>query len=323
MSALVPTNVQLPAHLSDRLGGPSALSGAMTSGIASGGTGFKRISIRGGRFRIREGSTETVLPDNVLRAVIVGASPNVTKSFYKGAYNPKAVDAEKKPDCYSNDGIRPANDSADIQSQLCASCPQNAWGSKITDAGTKMKACADQKRLAVISADDHSADPEVYLFQVTPAALTQFRQYGELLSSKGFPPELCITEISFDPKEAYPKAQFKFGGFVDQGQVEVVDKLVNSQLVRDVIGDKDQVAEVVEEVKVKPSPVKKKEPEYVPPPVVVEEAEFEEAPPAKPAKGFGAAAPSAPKEPPPAQTVKSSSLTDDIQSILASMQDDD
>src|SRR5690606_26393745 len=182
MSALVPTNVQLPAHLSDRLGGPSALAGAMTSGIAAGsGTGFKRISIRGGRFRIREGSTETVLPDNVLRAVIVGASPNVTKSFYKGAYNPKAENAERKPDCYSNDGIRPAADAADPQAQQCATCPQNAWGSKITDAGTKMKACADQKRLAVISADDHSAEPEFYLFQVTPAALTQFRQYGELL----------------------------------------------------------------------------------------------------------------------------------------------
>ncbi len=324
MSALVPTNVQLPAHLSDRLGGPSALAGAMTSGIAagSGGAGFKRISIRGGRFRIREGSTETVLPDNVLRAVIVGASPNVTKSFYKGAYNPKAENAERKPDCYSNDGIRPANDAADPQGQLCATCPQNAWGSKITDAGTKMKACADQKRLAVISADDHSAEPEVYLFQVTPAALTQFRQYGELLSSKGFPPELCVTEISFDPKEAYPKAQFKFGGFIEQSQVEIVDKLVNSQIVRDVIGDKDQVAEVVED-KPKPSPIKKKEEAYVPPPVVIEDAEFEEAPAPKPTKGFGGTVPSAPKEPPPAQTVKSSSLTDDIQSILASMQDDD
>jgi hypothetical protein len=297
----------------------------MTSGIASGGTGFKRISIRGGRFRIREGSTETVLPDNVLRAVIVGASPNVTKSFYKGAYNPKAADVEKKPDCYSNDGVRPAADALDPQAQQCATCPQNAWGSKITDAGTKMKACADQKRLAVISADDHSAEPEVYLFQVTPAALTQFRQYGELLSSKGFPPELCVTEISFDPKEAYPKAQFKFGGFIDQGQVEIVDKLVNSQTVRDVIGDKDQVATVVEETKPKPSPVKKKEAEYVPPPTVIEDAEYEDVPPAQTAKvskGFGAAS-STSKEPAPAQTVKSSNLTDDIQSILASMQDDD
>lgn len=327
MNALVVPNVaQLPAHLTSRIGAPSALGAAVSAGIhTGGGSSFKRISIRGGRFRVRDGSNETILPDSVLRAVIVGASPNVTKSFYKGAYNPKAVGEEKKPDCFSNDGIRPSNNSADIQSQLCATCPQNAWGSKITDAGTKMKACADQKRLAVISADDTSDDPEVYLFQVTPAALKQFGQYGEALASKGYSPEICVTEIYFDPKEAYPKAQFKFGGFVSQEQVNVIDNLIDSELVREIIGSKDEVAAVVEEPK--PSPVKAKAaPAYTPPPPVVEDAVFEEAPPppAKPTKGFGAtAAPSAPREPAPATTVQSSNLTKDIQSILDGMTDED
>lgn len=327
MSALVTTNApQLPAHLASRIGSPSAISSAMTGGISSGGTGFKRISIRGGRFRIREGSTETVLPDTTLRAVIVGASPGITKSFYKGSYNPKATE-EKKPDCYSNDGVRPASDATDPQSQQCANCPQNAWGSKITDAGTKMKACADQKRLAVISADDQSEEPEVYLFQVTPAALTQFRQYGELLASKGYPAECVVTEIYFDPKEAFPKAQFKFGGFIEQAQLAAVDKLVDAQIVRDIIGEKDQVANVVEPTPIRPPPIKvKEESVYTPPPVVIEDAVYEEvvpAAPAKPAKGFGAGTTA--KEPPAAQTTTSSNLTNDIKSILADMkvEDDD
>ena len=320
MSALVTTNSpQLPAHLANRIGSPSAISSAMTGGIsAGGGSGFKRISIRGGRFRIREGSTETVLPDNVLRAVIVGASPGITKSFYKGTYNPKATE-EKKPDCYSTDGIRPASDATDPQSQQCANCPQNAWGSKITDNGGKMKACADQKRLAVISADDQSEDPEVYLFQVTPAALTQFRQYGELLASKGYPAECVVTEISFDTKEAFPKAQFKFGGFIEQGQLATVDKLVDAQIVRDIIGEKDQVASVVEPTPIRPPPVKVKE-EYVPPPVVIEDAIYEEVAPPKPTKGFGGT-PTA-KEPAPAQTVKASQLSSDINDILNSMKEE-
>lgn len=325
MSALVTTTVSnLPAHLSGRIGAPSAISSAMTAGIPAGGTtGFKRISIRGGRFRIREGSTETVLPDNVLRAVIVGASPNLTKSFYKGAYNPKATE-EKKPDCYSNDGIRPASDALDPQSQQCATCPQNAWGSKVTDAGAKMKACADQKRLAVISADDTSDDPEVYLFQVTPAALKQFAQYGEQLASKGIPAEVAVTEIFFDPKEAFPKAQFKFGGFVGQEQLPVIDKLVDAQIVRDIIGEKDVPATVVEPTPIRqPAVTVKAEPAYVAPTTVIEDAVFEEVTPppaAKPTKGFGGTtAPSAPKEPAPAQTVQSSALTNDINSILASM----
>lgn len=324
MSALVTTNApQLPAHLASRIGSPSAISSAMTGGISSGGgSGFKRISIRGGRFRIREGSAETVLPDSTLRAIIVGASPGITKSFYKGAYNPKATE-EKKPDCYSNDGVRPASDASDPQAQQCATCPQNAWGSKITDAGTKMKACADQKRLAVISADDHSSDPEVYLFQVTPAALTQFRQYGELLASKGYPAECVVTEIYFDPKEAFPKAQFKFAGFVAEDQLSVIDTVVNTQLVRDIIGEKDVPATVVEPTPIRPPAVKVKE-EYVPAPVVIEDAVYEEvAPvtPAKPVKGFGGTQTA--KEPAAAQAVKSTQLSSDINDILKSMKEED
>lgn len=329
MTNLVPTNVQLPAHLASRLGSPSVISSAMTSGIASGtGPSFKRISTRNSRFRIRDGANETVLPSDTLRAVIVGASPNITKLFYK-KYDPKAEGEDKKPDCFSNDGIRPDKHAADPQAQQCATCPQNAWGSKISDAGGKMKACADQKRLAVISADDHSENPEVYLFQVTPSALTGFREYGDMLASKGLPAELVVTEISFDPKVSHPKAVFKFGGFVEEGQVPTIDKIVGSDIVKEIVGDVSVAAEVVEAPKPKqPAVTVKAEPVYVPPPVVIEDAEYEEvavAPAPAPTKGFGAApvTPAAPKEPPPAQAVKSSNLAADIQAILADMQDDD
>lgn len=312
MSALVPINAQLPAYLSDRAGTPSSLGSDLVAGLGTGGGGpkFKRISIRGGRFRIREGSNETVLPDTTLRAIIVGASPNTTKSYYKGAYNPKAADNEKKPDCYSNDGIRPAKDAEDPQSQTCGNCPHNVWGSKMSEGGGKMKACADQKRLAIVSADATGDDPEVYLFQVTPAALTEFRQYGELLNSKGYPPEIVVTEISFDTKESYPKAKFKFGGFISQDQKDMVDNLVDSDLVNEIVGKKVETATVVDEPKV----------EYTPPKVEVEDAVFEEPAPApKPTKGFGGT----PVQAEPVQVVKSSALNDDIKAMLASMKEDD
>lgn len=315
MTALVPTNIQLPAHLSGRLGQPSQIAGAMTAGI--GGSGFKRISIRGGRFRIREGSNETVLPANKLRAIIVGASPGMTKTFYK-KYDAKAED--KKPDCYSNDGIRPAADAEDPQSQLCANCAQNAWGSKIVD-DKKMKACADQKRLAIISADDDSPEPEVYLFTVTPAALNDFRNYGKLLESRAFPPELVVTELSFDTDASFPKIEFKFGGFVEEHKVEIIDNLVGSQIVREITGEQPMVATIVEAPKkAKPAPVKE-----------VEEPEVEviipEVLPAKKTSGFGGTPvkstpiPTTPPAEPP--VVSSSKLTSDIQDILNSMQEDD
>lgn len=321
MNALTTTNVNLPAHLSGRIGAPSSVTSDMLSGMNS--SGFKRISIRGGRFRVREGSNETVLPDNTLRCVIVGASPNHTKSFYKGAYNPKATE-EKKPDCYSMDGIRPASDAEDPQGTLCATCPQNAWGSKTTENGQQMKACADQKRLAIISANDTSDEPELYLFQVTPSALNGFKQYAQLLASKGLPSEIVVTEISFDPNESYPKAQFRFAGYIDEAMVPVVDGLVGSPQVHEITGQSTPVAKVVEPPKVNVSvhhaPAPK--PAAPPPPPQIEDAVFEDVPPPpKATKGFGA--PPTPKEPPPAPAATASNLAGDIQDILNSMQDED
>lgn len=320
MNALVPTNVQLPAHLSDRIGGPSTISESMTAGL--GGSSYKTISKRGSRFRIRDGAVETVLPSTKLRAIIVGASPNVTKVYYKGGYDPKAENEDKKPDCYSNDGVHPAADAKDQQAQLCASCQHNEWGSKISESGSKMKACADRKRLAIISADDSGAEPEVYLFQITPSELTDFRAYGKLLESKGWPPELVITELSFDTDKSYPKIEFNFGGFIDQAMVPVVDSLVGSDKVREITGEQPLVAQVVEQPKAKPSPVKTKAKEEV---IDAEVVEVEVLP--APKKGFGGtpvtSVPVPPAAPPAPPVVASSKLANDIQDILNDMQDED
>jgi hypothetical protein len=309
----------------------------MTSGIHSGG--FKRISIRGSRFRIRDGADETIITDangnpvSTMRVVIVGANPALVKTFYKGNYNPKAE--EKSPDCYSNDGVKPAADAKDPQAQQCATCPHNEWGSKVSESGARMKACADQKRVAVIAANDTSSEPEVYLFQVTPASLNDFRKYGQLLDSKGFPPEICVTEVYFDTDEAFPKAQFRFGGFVEEGMVPAIDNLIGSSTVREVTGE-TTATKAAQPAAPKPSPIKQAKPI-----AEIEDAEFEEVRPVVPAggsvggfgspkhvatnNGFGSAKPVAnatAKEPAAAATAQSSNLKDDIQDILNSMTED-
>lgn len=311
MSNIVPTNVQVPAHLAGHVGTVSSLASDMLGGLGTGGgsgTKFKRISIRGGRFRIRDGSNETVLPSLTLETIIVGASPNTTKSYYKGAYDAKSVEESKKPDCYSTDGIRPAKDAEDPQSQLCGNCPQNIWGSKLTAGGGKMKACADQKRLAVISASDTTDDPEVYLFTVTPAVLNDFRTYVESLSNKGYSPEIVKTVVSFDTEASYPKIKFDFGGFVSEEQHKVVQGLLDADIVNEITGKTPIAATVVEA---------KQQITYVAPKVEVEDAVFEEAPKPAPAptKGFGA--------PIEAKVTKSSNLDASILDILNDMKEAD
>ena len=146
MSNIVPVNIQVPAHLAGRVGVPSMLGAALTGGLSSGQS-FPRISIKASRFRIVEGDTETVLDSTTLDVVIVGANPRLSKTWYAKAWD---KDAEPTgPDCFSLDGIGPDPESTDPQNDMCASCPQNAWGSKVTPTGQQVKACSDNKRLAV------------------------------------------------------------------------------------------------------------------------------------------------------------------------------
>ena len=234
MSNIVPMSTAIPAHLANRVGKPSALAASIGGGLSTGAD-FPRISIKASRFRIVQGSAETVLQDPTLEVVVVGANPHLSKAFYAAAWNP---DAEATaPDCASLSGIRPNADSPAPQSDLCATCPKNAWGSKVTAQGTKIKACADKKRLAVVAANDPTGP--IYLLEVTPAALKGLNQYQRELSMRGIAPEIVKTIISFDTDASFPKLQFGFGGFIDEAMQADVDALFGTPAVLEITGEVD------------------------------------------------------------------------------------
>lgn len=252
-TSLIPSNVQIPAHLANRVGAPSALAASIGGGI-SGGESIPRISIKGARFRIIDGDTETVLDSTTLDTVIVGANPRLSKTFYAKQWTP---DAEPQaPDCFSMDGVRPDASAIDPQNDLCASCPQNAWGSKVTPLGQQIKACSDTKRLAVVAADD--PEGAVYLLVVTPAALKNLNQYQKELAIRGIPPEIVRTRISFDTDASFPKLKFGFGGFLDEATQAAVDRLFGSDAVKAVTGEASPAAPAEPAAPAKPVLVKPK-----------------------------------------------------------------
>jgi len=322
MSNIVPSNIQVPAHLAGKVGAPSVLAQSLTGGLSTGGDGFPRISIKGSRFRIVDGGDETVLDSTKIDVIIVGANPRLSKTWYEKAWTPDAEPSA--PDCFSLTGVGPHTDSTNPQNDLCASCPQNAWGSKLTPQGQQIKACADQKRLAVVAADD--ADGSVYLLQVTPGALKGLNAYQKELSTRGIPPEIVKTTLSFDTDASYPKLAFGFGGFIDEAAQAAVDKLFGTEQVLKITGEKEIDKPVVPKVEAKPAPVVEA--------VVV--AVVEEAPVTK---GFGKAAPvEAPKpkakakpkvrkvveEPAEAPVADSAttSLADEIAALVGEVADD-
>jgi hypothetical protein len=294
VSNIVPVNIQVPAHLAGRVGVPSVLGAALTGGLSSGNS-FPKISIKASRFRIVEGDTETVLDSTNLDVVVVGANPRLSKTWYAKAWS---KDAEPTaPDCFSLDGVGPDPESTDPQNDMCASCPQNAWGSKVTDSGQQIKACSDNKRLAVVAADDASGP--VYLLSVTPAALKGLNQYQKELSVRGIPPEIVKTRVSFDTDASFPKLKFTFGGFLDADTQETVDGLFGTEAVKEITGETPRTPVAVPKVAA-PAPV-------APRPAVRAAAPVEEPAPAPapaqaaaPKRGFGASKPAAPAAAAPA-----------------------
>lgn len=325
MSNIVSLDAKVPAHLANRIGKPSALAEKLVGGI-SNGESWPRISIKGGRFRIKEGDAETVLQSTTIDVVIVGSNPRLSKTFYAKPWDPNAE--VTAPDCSSMDGVRPDSNVTSPENDLCATCPHNAWGSKKGPQGQDLKACSDSKRIAVVSADDPSGP--IYLMLVTPAALKDLNQYQKDLSHRGIAPELVRTRIGFDTNASFPKIKFGFGGWLNEEEIAAVDEVTTNPSIPEMTGEKvkSTPAQIAAPEKPKPQLVK------AAPAPVAEEVE-EEAPASK--RGFGAkvdtpkaaapkaAAPkaAAPKAKPQPVEVASSSLEDEIAAMLLDAPNDD
>ena len=286
------STAKLPAHLAALAGGTSAVATSLLTGAP---TSVPRISLKQGRFRIREGQDEFVLETLHLDAVIVGAVAAVSKMYYIKPWNPG--DEPTAPDCHSIMGDKPAGDSASPQNDICATCPKNEWGSKLTPAGKEVKACADSRRMAVVSADD----PEKVYLLVTPAAsMRNLTKYIKDLSMHGVKPEMVCTRMSFDTEAEYPLLNFAFAGYISEEVAGVVTTKLNSVEVKDALG----LLNVAAATPALPKPqVQKPVPQVQAPTPVAEPDQLAE--PVKAKRGFGkakatAAAPVAP----PAATQK-------------------
>lgn len=231
--AIIP-QVQLPAEILAQF---QALNGAddLDAGVHGG---FPIMSIRGAKWRIVEGGEEhpiympgtTDLAPSV-KVVLLRANAAVSKTFYAEAF---VEGSDAAPDCYSNDGVRPASDATNPQCESCAACPKNVWGSKISPSGAKIKACADVRRVAILPSDDLSYSP--ILLRVPAASLGDLAAYGKALKQRGIPYSAVVTKLSFDPEASYPKIMFKFERVLVQEELATVAGRMGDPVVDDILG---------------------------------------------------------------------------------------
>lgn len=201
----------------------------LSSGVRGG---YSVLSIRGSRWHVKVGDEETTITDSQtgdpvgsLRLVLLKASPNISKNYYAGGYEEGANEA---PTCWSIDGLTP-DPAADKQAASCAACPKNVFGSRVTDAGKKVKACSDSRRLAVVPEGD--LKNEVYggpmLLRVPASSLSNLSQFGKKMSKRGFPYNTIVTRASFDHTVSFPKLEFNAVRPLTDEEADEIIKLIN------------------------------------------------------------------------------------------------
>lgn len=220
--------MNVPAHIAARIAArqQAGTKSTVAAAVVSDGISIPRISIRAGRYRLVEGGVETTV-GVTLDTIIVGANPRVSKVFYGKQFDASATDV--RPDCWSNDGLKPdVAVNAPVHTS-CADCPHNVLGSKILPSGAKSKMCADQRHLAVVAA----ADPtKVYSLTVPVSGMKALREYFKELGNYGIGPEEVITELGFDDSASFPKIVFKQKGYVPEKAITRVDSLLESDDVK-------------------------------------------------------------------------------------------
>jgi hypothetical protein len=184
----------------------SSLAKSLAGGV---GTSTKRISTKGGVFRLIAGGKEVAaIEDRHLDVVIVQAAPKISRTFYAGTYEEGATSA---PTCWSADGDKPDASIEEPQSDVCATCPQNAKGSGQGDS----RACRYSQRLAVVLANDVGGEilqltlPASSIFGAGEPGKWPLQTYAKMIGSKGVPITAVVTEMRFDTDSATPKLAFK------------------------------------------------------------------------------------------------------------------
>lgn len=232
MSQIVPfESGNLPAFLRGK-------APVMTDLTANVGAGFGVMSIKGKTFTLVKGGDRIKLmnpndPDEVassIQVVLLKANAGLSKVWYANGYVEGSAEA---PECFSHDGIAPDPSAEQKQAAKCVSCPKNIWGSKISEAGKKLKACSDSRRVAIANVD---AIDDPILLRVPAATLKPLAEYGQKLAERQAPYNAVVTKIGFDPDSASPKLTFKAVGWLTDVQYSQVEDAVAGDLVANILG---------------------------------------------------------------------------------------
>lgn len=253
--------------------------------------GYGVVSLRGRVFRIKHKDVERAildtnrLPVTALDLVIVGASRNLSRAYYSKGYVEGSIDP---PDCASLHGIKPDVGVANPQNPTCQGCPQNEFGSKVTDAGKSVKACGTARRLAVLPLHDlvNEQFGGPMLLRVPYTGLAGLASYGDELARKNTSYKAVGTQVRFDTSVSYPLPVFNVIRVLSVAELRQVAVHLQSGAIEHILSTHEDLPTVAEGAPDTPAQAVQPQPvaEAVQPAVAPAQAQ--------PAPIWGAAAPS-------------------------------
>ena len=235
----------------------------------------KRISIKGGVFRMVVGGKEVAQNDSrSMNVIIVAAAPYNSRVFYAKSFT--EGQSGLMPDCSSDNGIVPNANSTNPQAKACKDCPQNIAGSGQNGS----RACRFSRRLAVLLENDQKGD----VYQLTLPAMSIFGKpeqgkmpleaYVKLLGTNGVSVTSVVTEMKFDTGGTAPKLTFKAVRYLEANEFTNAQAKGKTPEAKQAIGSNP--AELDAGTKLPPpveAPVAEAEPEPVKRPAKKEAAE--------------------------------------------------
>lgn len=217
-----------PSKVPAFLQGRTELS-AMAKALAGGGAGGKRVSIKGGVFRlIVDGEEVSAIDERHLDVVLVNAAAKIGRVFYMKDWSPDSEPTA--PDCWSADGETPNKEVVNPKSSSCATCEMNIAGSGKGDS----RACRFQQRLAVVLADEIDGNvmqlsaPATSVFGKEEGSNRPLQAYARWLAAQNVSPETVVTRMRFDTKAENPKLFFSAVRYVTDDEFATIQTQAKS-----------------------------------------------------------------------------------------------
>jgi hypothetical protein len=201
------------------------------------------VSLNGEKTKlIRKNADGDEEPLPIFRGIILDWNKRRGRAFYEGAYDPNKV---TMPICWSDDGITPDETVTEKQSPACKTCPKSVKGSKVTEQGKQVTACAEHRMIVLCPAQRMNED-FVLRLKLAPtsdwdgqspdheaAGWYGFRNYMDMLQAKGVKHTAqLVTKMRFDPNVAYPKVLFGVDKWNEQDTLRTLLPLSRTEKVK-------------------------------------------------------------------------------------------